>query len=522
MKYSKIFLISSVFLFFSCASTNKVQETNPENVKENPAQQEIESEQPQTPILNENPVQNENETLEQNTDADELSEKIKTDELLNETVPQESENYDFVEPPVFDAPIEEQTQNEENKLNEKIDEEELNKDEDVLIQNEQTNADNSAEKTDSSNENTLSENQENIPIDEELSSSDAEDNINTQADSSIQGENENLDNQNNEELKTEIENQNPDENPETTENTEPVKIQTSRSMTCKNNQYVEISYPGSGWVYLGEDSEQTKFRYFGRKLGTQNTVFTLRSIKDGKSILHFYKNDVLTGSYIDDYLEIEVLNENAKPSEKAIAPLYEDYVPKKPVRKTNIQDNILQSEENPEQNNNSSAIKNENTVQKNADSNQTETLIDSESDVETIIKTEENNETFSPQSSLNDEQKNQAEEIQNNSLNSLIEENAESSTEKTENSNFLEKAKNSLKNKEYKKALEEIDFYLERENSKLDEAYFVKASILESESEVKNIKESLNCYEKILDSFPASVYWNEANRRKIFLNRFYF
>ena len=107
----------------------------------------------------------------------------------------------------------------------------------------------------------------------------------------------------------------------------------SRSMTCHLNQYIEVDYPGNGWIFIGEDSEEPLFKYFGRKLGGTNTKFTLRSTKSGKTQLHFYKNDVLTSRYIDDYLEVEVLAEKALTNEKLQAPLYADAVPPKPVRK---------------------------------------------------------------------------------------------------------------------------------------------------------------------------------------------
>ena len=121
-----------------------------------------------------------------------------------------------------------------------------------------------------------------------------------------------------------------EQNPDVFKN--PAVIVPSRSMTVKNKQYIEVTYPGSGWVFLGETAKDPLFRYFGRKLGNSDTKFTLRSTKAGKTYLHFYKNDVLTSTYIDDYLEVEVENQDAKSNEKATAPSYAEVVPPKPVR----------------------------------------------------------------------------------------------------------------------------------------------------------------------------------------------
>ncbi|MBQ7619651.1 MAG: hypothetical protein IJS51_05940, partial [Treponema sp.] len=41
----------------------------------------------------------------------------------------------------------------------------------------------------------------------------------------------------------------------------------SRAMTIKNNQFVDIIYPGSGWIYLGEEGSGDHFIFQGRKLG---------------------------------------------------------------------------------------------------------------------------------------------------------------------------------------------------------------------------------------------------------------
>lgn len=77
-------------------------------------------------------------------------------------------------------------------------------------------------------------------------------------------------------------------------------------MTMTSGQYLDISYPGSGWLYLGEEDGKQLFRYFGRKIGTTDTSFTLRSRNEGTTLLHFSKTDTLTGDIIDDWLEVTV------------------------------------------------------------------------------------------------------------------------------------------------------------------------------------------------------------------------
>ena len=83
----------------------------------------------------------------------------------------------------------------------------------------------------------------------------------------------------------------------------------SRSVSLKVSEYLDISYPGNGWIFMGATDNSKNITYFGRKLGTQNTNFSLQARIPGTKILHFYKNDNLTNQIIDDYIEVRVLEE---------------------------------------------------------------------------------------------------------------------------------------------------------------------------------------------------------------------
>ena len=117
---------------------------------------------------------------------------------------------------------------------------------------------------------------------------------------------------------------------EETAETEP-EIAPSRSVTLKINQYLDVTYPGKGWTYIGETEKDGLLNYFGRKLGSNNTTFSLRAKKAGKTNIHFYKNDALTGEYIDDYLSVTV--EDKKGTGRVKAPSYASLVPAQPQRR---------------------------------------------------------------------------------------------------------------------------------------------------------------------------------------------
>mgnify|MGYP004631314727 CR=1 FL=1 len=482
-----LFLFTSVFSLYilnSCASspkneenltqeeqisdkkTEEIPENSSENkeISQNPAANEEISEK----SLEENLQDSENTQNKSENDENQLSEKIDEDELLSESENETEETQeDFVEPEVKDSPLEEEIKSstdeqnpepsgaEENKAQ---DIPEKNEDEPELQQKAVENEKNSEEEnpqTDENlelNENSM-ENQKNLPQDEQKTES-------------------------KDELSEEIQEE-PAEKAEQAENDS--QKDPSRSMTAKNNQYVDIIYPGRGWIYMGEDEGKDQIlRYFGRKLGTENTTFTLRTTKSGETVLHFYKNDVLKGEYIDDYLEIKVLEESAKPNERAKAPSYEESVPQKPVR-------LEKKAETQEETQKTDEIKN----------------------------IEEKNSGNEQKLSSQDETNLKQNDVSNNSKPE------EKKSLKTSSKNLLEQAKKDFEAKSYAQALSEVQQYLDTQNTRIDEALFLQGQILEADSEVKNIKSAIDSYNSLIKNYPASTFWQKANRRKIYLNRYY-
>ena len=487
-----LFLFTSIFSLYilnSCASSPKNEEnltqaeqSSDKKTEEIPETQLENKEIPQDSLENEENLEKSLETEEnlqnsENTqnkpenDENQLSEKIDEDELLadseNET---EETQEDFVEPEVKDSPFVEETktaadeqnpESSENKQNKAQDIPETNEEEPELLPKTEENSGEENPQTDKKlelNESSM-ENQENLPQNgQEPESKD--------------------------ELSEEIEEEEPKENTEQTESN-PQKT-PSRSMTAKNNQYVDIIYPGRGWIYMGEDEGKDQIlRYFGRKLGTENTTFTLRTTKSGETVLHFYKNDVLKGEYIDDYLEIKVLEESAKPNERAKAPSYEESVPQKPVRlekKAETQEEAQKTDE----------IKN--IEEKTSDNEQKLSSQD-----ETNLKKNDVSNNVSKEVSRPEQKKNL----------------------KIDTKNLLEQAKKDFEAKSYAQALSEVQQYLDTQNTRIDEALFLQGQILEADSEVKNIKSAIDSYNSLIKNYPASTFWQEANRRKIYLNRYY-
>lgn len=484
-----LFLFTSIFSLYilnSCASSPKNEEIltqaeqpSDKKTEEIPENQLENKEISQDSFANEENLQNsENTQSKPENDENQISEKIDEDELLadSENATEETQE-DFVEPEVKDSPFVEETktaadeqnpESSENKQNEAQDIPETNEEEpELLPKTEEYEKKSEEEKpqTDENlelNENSM-ENQENLPQNgQEPESKD--------------------------ELSEEIEEEEPKENTEQTENNS--QKTPSRSMTAKNNQYVDIIYPGRGWIYMGEDEGKDQIlRYFGRKLGTENTTFTLRTTKSGETVLHFYKNDVLKGEYIDDYLEIKVIEESAKPNERAKAPSYEESVPQKPVR-----------------------------LEKKAETQEETRKTDEIKNIEE--KTSGNEQKLSSQDETNLKQNDVSNEV-SNEVSKEVSKPEQKKSLKIDTKNLLEQAKKDFEAKSYAQALSEVQQYLDTQNTRIDEALFLQGQILEADSEVKNIKSAIDSYNSLIKNYPASTFWQEANRRKIYLNRYY-
>jgi len=87
------------------------------------------------------------------------------------------------------------------------------------------------------------------------------------------------------------------------------RLPPSRQTAIPAGQTLEIWYPGSGWVFLGDASAQNGLGYENRKLDKTDTLFTFKALKPGNYILDFSRFDVLDDSFIQDSIAVSVTEE---------------------------------------------------------------------------------------------------------------------------------------------------------------------------------------------------------------------
>lgn len=521
-KKMQILLIFSSLIaitLFSCASTPKEEDLSLQNQNQSEINKDDDKTQDENINENENPLKNQNEltseenlsdleeplTNEQNPVLPELPEVKNNENNANNS----EEPIVLAEPDVKDVPVSEAAN--KNQTDKPIEE---NKN----VQNNQNDL------AESLNNNKTNSNLEN-------------DNL----------ENNNSENSNETEIADETENQN--ENAEISENqTEPGTVETipepSRSVSMKKNQIIDITYPGKGWIYQGNidsegnvDSRSRNFIFNGRKLGGKDTSFTLRSRNAGTYLLHFFKNDTLTGNYIDDYLEVVVQDENNSSTEHITAPNYAEIVPPKATItaekiKAQKKAQATQQEEQSE-----NALENEKSTKKEvvatSQNNSSKSGLESEnaSAIDTIIQTTESSPNIaSPVVSTNGTN---AESSKTSALETTNSESVANSTESSENISesqnleglsedaLLDTAQKYYDEKKYPEAFTAISKFFDKATKRLDEGLYLQGRILEEKSSVQNIKNAIESYDLVVNNYPSSSLWDKANKRSIFLKRFY-
>ena len=363
---------------------------------------------------------------------------------------------------------------------------------------------------------------------------------------------------------------NADESPENNnpadESANKIHPAPSRTMTAKKNQLIEAEYPGRGWIYQGNidkegniDTKQKNFLFGGRKLGAENQTFSIRTRNSGKYLLHFYKNDSLTGTYIDDYLEVNVENEEVPLNSRIKAPDYAKAVPPAvkitsentnadnenqpaidkteipetegiPAKQTNVQNQSIPPVEQKiseitrasVQNTNAGPEKTIITEQENfskgmqlpetSDDGQRHYYINSGNTAENSTQNRTGQQNSSTDIEASDESSSSVMEIPQTGIISEEEKAAEE---------LLTLAKKQYEVKEYEKALETLKQFFAQAVLKIDEGLFLQGNILESKSNVRNIKNAIDSYDLIVRDYPASSLWDRANKRSIYLKRFY-
>ena len=255
-----------------------------------------------------------------------------------------------------------------------------------------------------------------------------------------------------------------------------------RSVNAKMNQFIDIPYSGRKWIFLGETEATSPpvVRFVNRTFSGDDTLFSVRAKNPGKTVLHFYRQDALENTYIDDYVAVEVLDEKAAGTNEH-------------VRAAEI------------------AFGKSASAEDAADSGAGNGLSSDAGKIAGNLPSALQTAVAKVSAA------GQAQSAQN-----VQSSNGISEKDSAEAEQIYTAAQKAFEEKRYQDSLTSLTEYEASAGEDSDKALILRARVYESDSDKRNIKAALEAYEKIVNFFPESVFWDEAKRRSTYLRRFYF
>jgi hypothetical protein len=300
----------------------------------------------------------------------------------------------------------------------------------------------------------------------------------------------------------------------------PAPITPSRSASLKGGQYLDIAYPGTGWIYLGEMEGSSLLKYEKREIGDGDTIFTLQARNAGTALLHFYKSDALAGSYIDDYLSVSISG-TSRNAEHVEAPAYADIVPPRPsfTKSTVV---ALAQQEKAAQAASAGSFSRETSYLDDGEAKTFPSAVGSSESGDdksaTVIQT-----SGSPTSTgLTAKSENTPKAAASAGQSKDASSNGKADTASLSEGEVLELARSAFESKDYQLSLSYLDDFFDKAASLMDEGLYLKGNVLEAPSSLRNIKEALANYRTIVSNYPESDLWDDASKRISYIQRIYF
>ena len=261
------------------------------------------------------------------------------------------------------------------------------------------------------------------------------------------------------------------------------KPKVSRMVAVEEKQRLELTYPGHGWVYVGEQTSQPGLKYEQRKLQDNNSIFMFTAEKKGDYVLHFSYFDVFTNEFITDAVAVSV-SAARSPAAKAMvkAPEYQG-----------------------ESDSDTAEAETAKAVQT------TPQLSSSSDDIAAAVSAAQSTPGTAASQAA-------AENIDASTGRASA---AAAAEESLSPDQLLERARTAIASADAGTALTYLDTFFTTAEEKLDEGWFLKGRAYELNGSVRNIRLALDAYKTLTDGFPQSKYWAEADARIRYITGFY-
>lgn len=260
------------------------------------------------------------------------------------------------------------------------------------------------------------------------------------------------------------------------------KPKVSRMVAVEEKQRLEITYPGHGWVYVGEQTSQPGLKYEQRKLQDENSIFMFTAERKGDYVLHFSYFDVFTNDFITDAVAVSVSAARSAAAKSTVkAPEYQNG--------------------------------------SDSDTAGAETTKAAQTAPQLSSSSDDIAEAVSAAQSAPSTAASQAAETAGGSTGQASA--SDAAEEALSPDQLLEKARTAIASADAGAALTYLDTFFTTAEQKLDEGWFLRGRAYELNGSARNIRLALDAYRTLTDTFPQSKFWAEADARIRYITGFY-
>lgn len=275
------------------------------------------------------------------------------------------------------------------------------------------------------------------------------------------------------------------------------KVKVSRMVAVEEKQRLELTYPGHGWVYVGEQTSQQGLKYEQRKLQDNNSIFMFTAEKKGDYVLHFSYFDVFTNDFITDAVAVSVSAARSSAAKSMVrAPEYKN--------EAEAAEETAQSQQGTS---GQTAAQQSDRTTGNAGA-------------ESAAQTAQTGTAGSDRAGTKGVSASAGVSTDAAGSAAAVENTAEQEASLTPEQ-LLESARTAIAAADANAALQYLDRFFAVSTEKLDEGWFLKGRAYELNGSVRNIRLALDAYRMLTGSFPQSKYWAEADSRIRYITNFY-
>ncbi len=265
------------------------------------------------------------------------------------------------------------------------------------------------------------------------------------------------------------------------------KVKVSRMVAVEEKQRLELTYPGHGWVYVGEQTSQQGLKYEQRKLQDNNSIFMFTAEKKGDYVLHFSYFDVFTNDFITDAVAVSVSAARSSAAKSMVrAPEYKN--------ETEAAEGTAQTQ--PGTSGRTAAQQSDRTT--------------GNAGAESAAQTAQTGTAGSDRAGTKGVSASVGVSTDAAGSAAAVENTAEQEASLTPEQ-LLESARTAIAAADANAALQYLDRFFAVSTEKLDEGWFLKGRAYELNGSVR----------MLTGSFPQSKYWAEADSRIRYITNFY-